>query len=108
MAILSPDYGDGASQAVIREEQGKVVISRTEDVGPTLDAIKELRDNTPEVHKAAHLGGRYAASIPHIVMEQWLNEAGIEMWETDKVARLIKRKLNDPNYKKLRVWEGKI
>ena len=105
MAVLAPDYGEIGPGTSVKTEHGKIVVSRTEDVEPALDAIKELRD-TPEAHKAAPLGGRYVASIPTIVLEQWCVEAGIQPWETTKLSGLIRRKLNDPDYKKLRVWEG--
>lgn len=76
---------------------------RTQDVEPYLDWNKMLRDQRQKSD-----WGKHVASVPVVIIEQWLNEAwtsgnrdlqfGSEEWR-----QLVWKKLQDPDYKFLRV-----
>ena len=47
-------------------------------------------------------------SIPMHLLAQWMKEENVSWQDTDGMQKLIIRKLNDPNFKKLRIVEGRI
>lgn len=75
---------------------------RTQDVEPILEQNKEYRSQ--EQHSD---WGRHIASVPLVVIEQWLHEewnngnTGIK-WGDEEFDRLLKRKLEDPDNAYLR------
>ncbi len=84
------------------EEDGKVVHRRTVIVDE--DRAQKLRDAPSQpMSDSWHVG-----TIPLIVLEQWLKEAGVA-W-TDKAAcqEVIRKKLLDGDFSKFRVKEGRF
>lgn len=51
--------------------------------------------------------GRHIASIPCVILEKWINEDGVNYLSLpkDEFARLVKRKLRDPDYAWLRTTD---
>lgn len=47
-------------------------------------------------------------SIPMHVLSQWMKEEGISWDDSEGRKKLILKKLNDPDFKKLRIVEGRI
>lgn len=79
---------------------GTFTISRTQDVEPILDNNKALQ-NIPQDKKSDF---RHVASIPLVIIEKWISEEGRPVYSMDgpEFARMIRRKLADPDYKWLR------
>ncbi len=80
------------------EEQGdRLIIESIQDVEPILNRNLELQKDT-SLTRGKDM--RYVASIPNIVVEQWMKE-GINIFKKEDWKK-VKAKLNDPNYKYLR------
>lgn len=85
-----------------RPKDSLVVVHSMQDVEPILEYNKELR--TQPQHSD---WGRHVASIPNVIITQWLNEewmrgnVGLRPF-TKEFDELVKRKLNDPDWKYLR------
>lgn len=81
----------------------RFTFERWQDVEAIIENNKRLR-NTPQDHKS---GWRHTSTIPNIFLDKWLNEE----WERgnpimmvgEEWERLIQRKINDPEYRFLRV-----
>jgi len=80
------------------EDGGTWKFRREQDVSPILDANKEAQtdswDKRSEMWHAAH--------IPTLVMYEWATKHGVEMWNPEHKDG-VKRLLNDPEYRYLRV-----
>lgn len=50
---------------------------------------------------------RRVAYIPQVIIQKWLNEEGLDVWNTDHKQRLM-RKLNDPDWRYLRTAPGQL
>lgn len=82
------------------EEDGKLVVSRHQNVGALLDDNHELSMSAPSMHGDAKF--RLAGRIPLVVAEQWSRECG-EAIGTQGFAAYVKRKLADGDFARLRV-----
>jgi hypothetical protein len=85
---------------------GDVIVRRTQDVEPYLDRNKELAWSDGARGYNADKSRRHVAEIPLIVVEQWLRE-GINVLKPEDWPKVRKR-LNDPEYRHLRVSGGRI
>jgi hypothetical protein len=81
----------------------KIIAVTTQDVEPILDRNKALRRETQHSDFCRHV-----ASIPNVILVRWLNEeyargnTQLRMF-TPAFAELVARKLQDPDWKHLRV-----
>ncbi len=93
--------GDILTTTHFDEMAGKVTVHRQQDVSPILTDIATLKD-------ANVSGGEYyhAGRIPAIAIEAYCNEKGMTFAEFMRTG--YKTMLNDPDYSKLRIWEGRI
>lgn len=87
----------------IHQDGRELTINRIQDVEPILDNNKRLR-NTPQDRKSSF---RHIASIPNVVLEQWLNDElkrgnKTIRWGSAEFDALIKRKLQDHDWLFLR------
>ncbi len=82
-----------------RHVDGGFTIQSIQDVEPILDRNKELQ-NTPQKSD----WGRHIASIPNIIIDKWSKEDGVNIlaMPKDEVARYLRKKLADPDWKWLR------
>ena len=81
-----------------------MTVERTQDCNPFLDFAAEMR-------KAGNVGSsemRYAMSIPNVIVEHYCNKRGILFSEFMQNPVHVKNLVNDPDFKKLRIWEGRI
>jgi hypothetical protein len=84
------------------KENRSIVVYSEDDIDPYLDNNKRLRG---EEQKSDW--GRHVASIPNIILVQWLNEA----WKSGHEVRylsaewdeIVAKKLQDPEWAYLRV-----
>jgi hypothetical protein len=87
---------------VLLDHTGTVIASTTQDVEPILERNKRLRA-APQRSD----WGRHVASIPNVILVQWLNEehargnVGLRIF-TREFDALIARKLADPDWAYLR------
>jgi hypothetical protein len=73
-----------------------------QDVGPSIEYAKERQNNTPRILK----GDLWPeAHIPDIIILKWLNEEGWSVFDPNAKAKL-RRKLNDPDWRFLRLRPG--
>ena len=86
-------------------------VKRTQDVAPVLDFNKACR-NEPSFNNGHTKSGdmQHVARIPLIMMEMWWKEAGRPKGGVYGKAmnEIVKKKLNDPDYKYLRTGGGEI
>ena len=81
---------------------------RTEqEVDPVLDANQKRFNETPEFGK--HLKGdmHHVASVPIQLLYNWSQEWGLNMYSKEFKIKMVQR-LNDPDYKKLKVMNTRI
>ena len=81
-------------------DEGKLILSKTQDVEPLLNHLKNLRD--ADLKDSKEMGMRYVGEIPLILAEQWAKECGARLGSPEHMEYCSK-KLRDPDYKKLLV-----
>lgn len=83
-----------------KESEGGFTIERVQDVEDIIERNKALQ-NTPQDNKSDL---RHVASIPMVILERWIIEDGVQYMQLDgkEFARLIRRKLKDPDWAWLR------
>ena len=88
---------------VLDRSEQKIVVHSIQDVEPILERNKMLRS----IEQRSDWG-RHIASIPNVILVRWLNEEyargnmGLRIFSKEFDA-LVAKKLNDPNWKFLRV-----
>lgn len=50
----------------------------------------------------------YVGDIPMHLLAQWMKEESVSWEDSESMQKLIIKKLNDPNFKKLRIVEGRL
>lgn len=87
------------------EQDGKLVHQKTHDFRPLLDQNQKLRENGLDGFGDSKLVGRIDMDLWAI----WAKEAGIKGSDPDfaaKMKEVVKKKMLDGEFAKLRVWEG--
>ncbi len=82
----------------ITAEDNKIQVARSQDVSGILKEIHDLKDHIPSMHGDAK--ARWVGSIPLVIAELWSKECGAAIG-THEYAGYIRKKLSDPDYKKL-------
>ena len=79
--------------------EGTLTFERVQDVEPILERNKALQ-TMPQRSD----WGRHIASIPNVILERWIHEEGVNYLGLpgEEFARLIRRKLRDPDWRHLR------
>ena len=97
------DPVDGIVTSYEHDEMTDVLITtRTQDVEPILEENKARRN-----HGIVGKDWRHAASIPNIIIEKWIKEKGVNVFNKDHMPK-VKQLLNDPEWAYLRTWPGKL
>jgi hypothetical protein len=105
--VLPADlYSDIKTELHYDEAQGIVTENRIQDVEPYLDANKREQSLNLNKRYESELFNK-VARIPNIVIEKWLREEGLDIFNPDHEQRLL-RKLNDPEFAHLRTRGGKL
>lgn len=96
----------------IKANNGELVIKREQDVEPILDAnrreINEVTSWRPYASGRKDVALRKVAEIPNVVIERWMKE-GINIFSPDPdMQKKFKAKLNDPDWKWLRTFPGRL
>jgi hypothetical protein len=82
------------------------VIERLQDVDPILTSVKQHKE--VQTGKPVDGLGYFAGRIPSVIVEKYLNEFGITFNEFISNNVHVTRILNNPDYKRFRVWEGRV
>jgi len=82
------------------EQDGKLVVSRSQDIQTLIDRNKAEAEEAPSMFGQAAV--RKIGSIPFVVAEQWSRECGEEIG-TKAFAEYCKRKLMDGDFAKFRI-----
>ena len=94
----------GVAHEWIDNHDGTYTVASHQNVEPFLDRNKALAAANDGYNQARDL--RRLASIPNIVLMQWLNEAG--SMEILRDPKFLAKKLNDPDYLYLRTAPYRI
>lgn len=104
------DTSTGTKTKFVDNDKGGVSVEVSQDITGIMDNIKEMKARSFNP-KAV---GRVAGQIPIALYEQWAREFqklhGVNMLAADSKVRqrFLASKLNSSEYKKLRVWEGRL
>lgn len=88
-------------------ETKQTTIQTVQDVEPYLERNKRLMSSEDYGKGGIKSGWWHVASIPNSVIEKWLIEDGIDVFNKDHWPK-VKRKLMDPDYRYLRTSAGRI
>jgi len=86
-------------------ENDSITISHSQDVTAVLDANKIARANADSQKKSDMVR---VASIPHVVVIEWMKEGINVMAPTYEDKKRMKMKLNSPDYAYLRTGGGRL
>jgi hypothetical protein len=95
--------GGGVTTTVALQD-GNLITGTTQDCNPYVDHAAHMRREG--LTGSADL--RLAASVPFVVVEKYCNEKGISFREFSGSEAHKIAFLNNPDYKALRVWEGRV
>lgn len=85
-------------------QDGALHTGTTQDCTPYAERAQAM-------HKANMVGTgdmRLAASVPFVIVEQYLNKHGIGLQELGRSPEHQRRLLNDPDLSMFRVWKGRV
>ncbi len=85
-------------------QDGKLVTGSVQDCTPILEDAKAR--NRAGFHGTSEM--KHAMRIPAVVVETYCNLQGIEFSEFMQNPVHVKRMLNDPDLRDLRIWEGRV
>ena len=94
----------GVTHEWIDNHDGTYTVASAQDVEPFLERNKAMANANDGYNTARDM--RRLASIPNIVLMQWLNEAG--SMEILRDPKFLGKKLNDPDYLYLRTAPYRI
>lgn len=91
----------------LHHDGDKVAIETRQDLSKLFDATRKLRNSFAGYKDSGeHHFHRYAV-IPDIVIDQWRNDYGIDVYDPEDEPR-VRKLLNDPEWRNLRTTEGWI
>ena len=85
----------------IPETDTTVVHREQEDVNIILDANKAIQNDEQISKDGIKNGWWHYATIPNIIIEKWLNEFGVNVYNKDH-KKAVYRLLNQPEYRYLK------
>jgi hypothetical protein len=103
---------DSDVSTVIKAEQGKLVVRRTQDTTGYLEQNKAEMNEAPSWRPYASARKdnalRKVASIPMIVVEAWMKE-GVNIFDpSPEMQKKVAAKLNSNEYAYLRTYPGRV
>lgn len=104
--LLIDAHGGLVSTFEYDEMSDTAIIKQTQDVNPVLERNKKLQNEGK--HRTKDKSFQLAASIPTNIAHQWMIDDGVNWMalSKDEKTKYLRRKLNDPQYRYLRVSEG--
>lgn len=82
------------------------IVERVQDCEPIVKEVKQIKEVTDG--RSNNGIGYFAGRIPGVIVEQYCNENKVSFRDFCIDDTHIKRILNNPDYKKFRVFEGKV
>ena len=110
MKLISKEYNPvrGITTEYYAKQNGDVFIRRVAEAQGLVDANKRHLNNISDWGRKKHVSASQTIGrIPPLLAEQWATEAGVRMF-TPEFNALVKRKLNDPDYKYLKTVTGRV
>lgn len=101
----SVQKGFGADTRFLTQE-GSLVIERFADVEPIIDHVQKLRQEGSGKSSSGEM--YHVGDLPLIIAEKYCNEVGITFEEFMCNPEHITRIMNNPDYSRFRVWEGRV
>ena len=72
----------------------RIVVRRSQDLEPFIEANKKMRNETPEIRKFRGRDMAHVAEIPNIIVEKWLQE-GFNIFDpAPETAKELRRRLD--------------
>ena len=99
------DEGNGILRTVSLDDYGNFTERNYQDAQPILDQNKEFHNSGFGSSPTGEL--KHAASIPLNIWLKWKIEEGVDVLQPEN-TQWLKRKLNDPDWRHLRIWDGKL
>lgn len=81
--------------------EDKTIISREQDVTSILEMNKAMANNDDVWKEGVKNCWAHYAQIPNIIIEKWLNEHGVNLYDKDHQKAVFKL-LNQPEYRYLK------
>ena len=97
------DPWNGVTTEYWAKPDGNVYIRRTVDAENVIRKNKQMQNE----HNGRYGNIAVVGSIPILILEQWQKETGVNMFSKE-FDTIIKRKLNDPDYKYLKTVNGTV
>lgn len=91
-------------QTRLKEEDGRLIISATQDCTAIAEHCKALHNEG--FHGSSEM--RHAAEIPKVIFEKYCNENGVSFQEVMNDPVHIRRICNNPDNAMFRIWPGQI
>jgi len=106
--LLDYDPLTGVTQYFHHDDiTGRWAIETVQDIEPILDTNKAAQNDEGYSKNGIKNDWWHFARIPVVIQEKWLREEGIDIYNKDHWQK-VKRKLNDPDYKYLKMTTGKV
>jgi hypothetical protein len=106
------DFGASKIPGVTRywadDGQGGGVIRTVQDVSAIIERNKAMANENDGFSKSREM--KRAGTVPYLTLYKWIAEARLDVADpdfTDKLNKLIIRKLNDPDYRHLKTIPGR-
>jgi len=87
-------------------QENKDIIERVQDVEPIIQEIEDIKEISDGRGNTSL--GYFAGRIPGNIVEAYMNEFGVTFQDMIIDKTHIHRILNNPDFKKFRVFEGKV
>lgn len=104
--ILFDNNSAEAGQTLFHADNDKIIIERKQDCAPILTEIQNIKQTTDGISSSGDM--RFAGRIPAVLIEKYCNQKGITFADFIKDDIHTVAIMNDPDYKALRIWEGKL
>ena len=91
------------TKAILDDLGGNLIVNRIQDVEPIVNDAAARR----QVGAVGSSDMKLAATIPQVIVEQYMATNGITFREFCQNDEHVKRMLNDPALSAFRVWEGR-
>lgn len=86
------------------QDDGLIVVKSMQDVQPILQTVKEK----VEVGDVGSKDMKHAATIPMVIIENYMNRVGLTFQEFLRDKEHIKCLLNDKSLEGFRIWKGAV
>lgn len=81
-------------------------VEHVQDCTPIVDEVKRLKEVTDGRGDSSL--GYFVGRIPEVIVQKYMDEMGVSYHEFVVDPIHIKRILNDPQYKRFRIFEGRV